>query len=106
MRSPEAPPPWARSRREGESPLPGESPILLAAVTLGFILLGSQLWLLTIALDLYLAGEGGSIWLLVLVSGLIALGGLAILALLRRRPRVRFLTTDESGRIVRHDDVP
>jgi hypothetical protein len=51
-------------------------------------LLGVQLWLLTVALDLYLGGQGGQVWSLALVSGLIFLGGLAVLWTLRRRPRV------------------
>jgi hypothetical protein len=70
-------------------------------MVMGFLLLGAQLWLLTVALDLYLAGQGRNIWLLALVSGLIAGGGLGILYLLHRRPRVQRLTTDESGRTIR-----
>jgi hypothetical protein len=51
--------------------------------------MGIQLWLLTIALDLYLGGEGEQLWQLALASGAIFLGGLMITRLLRRRPRVR-----------------
>jgi hypothetical protein len=76
-------------------------------MVMGFVLLGAQLWLLTVALDLYLAGQSRNIWLLALVSGGIAAGGLGIIYLLNRRPRVQRLTTDESGRSVRRfDDLP
>jgi hypothetical protein len=59
-----------------------------AGLAVGVLLLGVQLWLLTVALDLYLGGQGGQVWSLALVSGLIFLGGLAVLWTLRRRPRV------------------
>ena len=69
-------------------PRPGQGPLLAAALAIGILLLGIQLWLLTIALELYLGGQGGDVWLIALVSGLIFLGGLGVLWLLRRRPRV------------------
>ena len=62
--------------------------ILMAALMLGFLLMGIQLWLLTVALELYLEGNGRQVWLLALVSGLIFLGGLLMLSVLRRRPRM------------------
>jgi hypothetical protein len=46
-----------------------------------------QHWLLTVALDLYLAGAGHRVWLLALVSGLIFAGGLLVLGRLGRQPR-------------------
>jgi len=55
--------------------------------------MGIQLWLLTVALELYLGGNGGQVWQLALVSGVIFLGGWAMLRLLRRRPRVRDTST-------------
>ncbi len=70
-------------------PLPGQAPLVGAALTIGILLLGVQLWILTVALDLFLEGRGGQVWLLATVSGLIFLGGLLVLWLLRRRPRVR-----------------
>jgi hypothetical protein len=72
-----------------EPPPPGQTTIATAALTIGLLLMGIQLWLLTIALDLYLAGEGGQVWQLALASGAIFLGGLMITGLLRRRPQVR-----------------
>jgi hypothetical protein len=63
--------------------------LVLAGLAIGLLLMGIQLWLLTIALDLYLAGAGARVWQLALVSGAIFLGGLLMLRLLRRRPRMR-----------------
>jgi hypothetical protein len=68
------------------APPPGQLPIVLAGLSVGVLLMGVQLWLLTVALDLYLAGAGRQIWLLALVSGLIFAGGLLVLWVLRRRP--------------------
>ncbi len=68
-------------------PPPGQGPIILAGLSIGILLMGIQLWLLTVALDLYLAGSGSGIWNLALISGLIFLGGLLMLWLLERRPR-------------------
>ena len=69
-------------------PPPGQSAILGAGLALGMLLLAVQLWLLTIALELYLGGHGDRVWSLALVSGLIFLGGLGMLWVLRRRPHV------------------
>lgn len=68
---------------------PGQAPIVLAGLAIGILLLAIQLWLLTIALELYLAGEGGRVWQTALASGAIFLGGLLMLRLLRRRAGVR-----------------
>jgi hypothetical protein len=70
-------------------PLPGQAPVVAAALAIGILLLGVQLWILTVTLDLFLSGRGGQLWLLAAVSGLIFGGGLAVLWVLRRRPRVR-----------------
>lgn len=69
---------------------PGRRAMLLAAVTLGIIMLGIQLWLLTVALDLYLGGAGSEVWTLAVFSGAVFLGGLGALHLLERKaPRHR-----------------
>jgi hypothetical protein len=70
------------------SPPPGQQAIVMAALMIGLLLMGIQLWLLTVALELYLGGSGRRVWLLALVSGLIFLGGLLMLRLLGRRPGV------------------
>jgi hypothetical protein len=73
-------------------PPPGQSAILGAGLALGMLLLAVQLWLLTIALELYLGGQGDRVWSLALISGLIFLGGLGMLWVLRRRPHVGWRT--------------
>ncbi len=68
-------------------PPPGQGPIIMAGLSIGVLLMGIQLWVLTVALNLLLAGSGSGIWTLALLSGLIFLGGLLMLWLLDRRPR-------------------
>lgn len=58
---------------------PGLQALLLAALAIGILMLSLQLWLLTVALDLFLAGRGGEVWSLAFVSGLIFIGGLVAL---------------------------
>jgi hypothetical protein len=67
------------------SPAPGQQAVVLAALILALLLMGIQLWLLTVALELYLGGAGRQVWQLALASGLIFLGGLLTLGLLGRR---------------------
>lgn len=75
-----------RARPPREQPVtPGRQAVVLMMLALGILLLAGQLWLLTVALDLYLAGQGGTIWLICLISGLIFAGGLLVLRLLERQ---------------------
>ena len=71
------------------APPPGRQALLLAALVIGFLLLAIQLWLLTVALDLYLGGSGEEVWLLALVSGFVFLGGLLALRLIEHPPHTR-----------------
>ncbi len=64
----------------------GQVAVVLAGLALGILLMGIQLWLLTIALDRYLAGQGTDTWLLAVMSGLVFLGGLLVLRMLARHP--------------------
>lgn len=80
-----------RHRRDttvDQPPPPGHMVLILTGLSIGILLLSIQLWLLTIALELYLAGEGGRVWLIAAVSGAIFAGGMLMLRLLRRRPRI------------------
>jgi hypothetical protein len=72
---------------ERRAPSHGQAAIVLAGLTIGTILMGIQLWLLTVALDLYLSGRPEATWLAAGISGLVFLGGLLILRLLPRRPK-------------------
>lgn len=75
-----------RPRPPREEPVtPGRQAVVLMMLSIGILLLAGQLWLLTVALDLYLAGQGATIWLACLVSGLIFAGGLLVLRLLERQ---------------------
>jgi hypothetical protein len=66
------------------TPAPGRRSLTLAAVVLGALILALQLWLLTTALDLYLAGDGDVVWQLAVASGVFFAGGLLALMLTRR----------------------
>jgi hypothetical protein len=66
---------------------PGQQAVVLMMLCLGVLLLGAQLWLLTVALDLFLAGAGEHLWAICLVSGLIFVGGLVVLWLQERQRR-------------------
>ncbi len=84
--------PDGRTGPEVDQPPVGQMPIVAAALVIGFLLMSIQLWLLTVALDLYLADKGADVWRIAVISGLIFLGGLGMLRLLRRRPRVHATT--------------
>lgn len=81
------------SRHETQRPLPlgrpGQDALAAAALVVGLLLMALQLWLLTVALELFLSGQGRDVWPLALISGCIFAGGLGILWLLQRRPGVR-----------------
>jgi hypothetical protein len=68
-------------------PAPGQAAIVLAGLAIGVIFLGIQLWLLSVSLNLFLAGQGDATIGLAAISAAIFLGGILILVLLRRRPR-------------------
>ena len=68
---------------------PGQDALATAALVIGLLLMALQLWLLTVALELFQSGRGLDIWPLALISGAIFAGGLGILRLLRRRPNLR-----------------
>jgi hypothetical protein len=67
-------------------PPPGQMPVVMAALSIGILLMAVQLWLLTVALDLFMSGVGHRAWGLAATSGAIFLGGLLVLWLLRARP--------------------
>ena len=77
---------------------PGRGPLALAALAIGLLLMAMQLWLLTVALELFLSGQGRDVWPLALISGCIFAGGLAMLWLLRRRPGIRRGVPDAAPR--------
>lgn len=68
-------------------PPAGRSAMFMAGLSIGIMLMGIQLWLLTLALELYLSGQSENTWQLVLISGLVFLGGIWLMRLLSRHPR-------------------
>lgn len=76
----------------------------MAGLAIGFLMLGAQLWLLTVALELLYSGHSDAVWLCALTSGGIFAGGLFVRWVLGRRPRLQRLTTDESGRMIRREE--
>ena len=84
-----------------EPPPPGEMPVVMAALSIGLLLMGVQLWLLTVALELYLEGHGDGAWHMALVSGAIFAGGLLVLRMLPRRTprRMSHLVPDASSTV-------
>lgn len=69
-------------------PRPGQAAVLGAALSVGVLMLAIQLWLLTVALDLYLGGTRLGLSRLASLSGLVFAGGLFVLRVLRRRPSI------------------
>ncbi len=67
---------------------PWERPVLTTALALGLVLMGIQLWILTVALDLLLGGKTEGFLRLAIASGAVFLGGLLVLRLLAARPRM------------------
>jgi hypothetical protein len=64
----------------------GQDGLTTLGLAIGFLLLAIQLWLLTIAFDLYLAGARGATVGVAICSGLVFIGGLLMLRMLNRRP--------------------
>src|SRR5690606_24454661 len=68
--------------------VPGREALLISALVFGLLMLGIQLWLLTVALELYLAGDGDHVWGIAVGSGLLFLGGLFAVWRLSRNTRI------------------
>jgi hypothetical protein len=66
----------------------GVEALVATLVAIGVVLLAIQLWLLTVALDIYLAGNRGDLWVLAVLSGLVFLGGLAAVRVIGRLSRM------------------
>ncbi|HEX5166545.1 MAG TPA: hypothetical protein VFV93_14170 [Thermomicrobiales bacterium] len=70
-------------------PPPGQAGLALLGLAVGVTLISIQLWLLTLAFDLYKFDEDTDAILAAAFSGLVFFGGLAMLHILDRRPRRR-----------------
>lgn len=82
--------PQEMSSKERENlPPVGQGGLTTLGLAIGLLLVTIQLWLLTLAFDLYLAGERDETVGVAISSGLVFLGGLLMLRLLNRRPTRR-----------------
>ncbi len=84
MRMPRRLPTLTEEREHG--PRPGESTLVTLGLVVGILFMTIQLWLLTVAFDLYLSGQRGETVRVAIISGLVFLGGLLMLRVLDRRP--------------------
>jgi hypothetical protein len=65
------------------APPPGHLGLVMLGLSMGIVLMAIQLWLLTLAFNLYLLGDRKGTVVAAMVSGLVFLGGLAMLWVLR-----------------------
>lgn len=78
-------------------PSPGEGGLVSAALAIGILLMGIQLWILTVALEHFERHEYPPIYALAGISALIFAGGVLMLWLLRRTPAVRRTSVPSSS---------
>jgi len=67
----------------------GQAAIIMLGLTLGLIMMGIQLWLLTLAFDLFRSGDRTQTLVVAIFSGVVFLGGVLMLRFLDRGPRVK-----------------
>lgn len=65
------------------APPPGHTGLVMLGLGVGIVMMAIQLWLLTLAFNLYLLGDRRGTVIAAIVSGLVFLGGLAMLRVLR-----------------------
>ena len=65
-------------------PPPGQGGLIMLGLSVGILLMSVQLWLLTLAFNLYFLGDRVGTLIAAVVSGCICLGGLALLWVLQR----------------------
>jgi hypothetical protein len=78
--------PLPQPEEERPGPPRGQAAIALLGLMIGILLMGLQLWLLTLAFDLYLEGKQSETLIAAIISGLVFLGGLLMLRYLYRYP--------------------
>ena len=79
----------AMTRPAPTAPPPGHYALVMLGLSMGIVLMAVQLWLLTLAFNLYLLGDRKGTVIAAIVSGLVFLGGLAMLRVLRWTERRR-----------------
>src|SRR5262249_5987292 len=93
--------PSGHELRRAIVPPPGESGLVFAALSIGILLMGIQLWILTVALEQFKRHEYPPIYALAGISALIFAGGLVMLWLLRRSPAIRRTSVPSSSTVER-----
>ena len=83
-------------RRAAVSP-PGESGLVSAGLAIGILLMGIQLWILTVALEHFQQHEYPPLYALAGISALIFAGGVLMLWVLRRTPAIRRTSVPSSS---------
>jgi len=68
-------------------PAPGQGGLVMLGLSVGILLMSVQLWLLTLAFNLYLSADRRGTLIAAIASGGIFLGGLLMLLVLRRSAR-------------------
>ena len=68
-------------------PAPGQGGLVMLGLSVGILLMSVQLWLLTLAFNLYLSANRRGTLIATIASGCIFLGGLVMLLVLRRSGR-------------------
>ena len=89
--------PAGHELRRAELSPPGESGLVSAALAIGILLMGIQLWILTVALEHLQQHEYPPIYALAGVSALIFAGGVLMLWLLRKTPAIRRTSVPNSS---------
>lgn len=72
---------------EGRHPAVGQTGIVMLGLAFGILLVSLQLWVLTLAFDLYLLDQDRDTLLVAVFSGLVFVGGLAMLRVIDRSPK-------------------
>jgi hypothetical protein len=68
-------------------PAPGQGGLVMLGLSVGILLMSVQLWLLTLAFNLYLSADRRGTLIAAIASGGIFLGGVLMLLVLRRSAR-------------------
>lgn len=72
------------SEHASPEPLRSRGPVVLLGLGIGILLMGLQLWLLTVAFDLYRAGKNSETLVAAIISGCIFLGGVVMMFVVGR----------------------
>ena len=73
---------------EGQGSLSSQLALIMLGLSIGILLMALQLWLLTLAFDLFSSGNRTQTVVIAAISGLVFAGGVTMLRLLDRGTRV------------------